>query len=205
MKTSSWIKLIGILCIVFGAWGIIDGISGFLIPEMMEMQEKSIVRLAYIGILINVIYLMAGVFFLIKKPFSLNMMYIALTISFLYGIAPMLFLTRISIFVLLGPFIDAALLIGVFRIGKYYFKSPDELIELFEGDTKRKTLTPLLLKILTFVGLLCLSIPLSIQILWIHVFNLGTNQAERDEIFHSYFPAFLHGKFSLIYLSWKNR
>ena len=64
-----------------------------------------------------------------------------------------------------------------------------------------KTSNPRLLKILTLLGLISLSIPLSIQILWIHVFNLGTNQAERVEIFHSYFPAFLHGKFSLIYLT----
>jgi hypothetical protein len=64
-----------------------------------------------------------------------------------------------------------------------------------------KTSNPHLSKILTFLGLICLTIPLSIQVLWIYVFNLGTNQTERVEIFHSYFPVFLHGKFSLTYLS----
>ena len=64
-----------------------------------------------------------------------------------------------------------------------------------------KTSNPRLLKILTLLGLISLSIPLSIQILWIHVFNLGTNQAERVEIINSYFPAFLDGQFSLTYLS----
>lgn len=64
-----------------------------------------------------------------------------------------------------------------------------------------KTSNPRLLKILTFLGLICLSIPLSIQVLWIYVFNLGNNQAERVEIFHSYFPDFLLGRFDITYLS----
>ena len=64
-----------------------------------------------------------------------------------------------------------------------------------------KTSNPRHAKILTFLGLIILSIPLSMQILWIYVFNLGTNQAERVENYHIYFPAFLHGKFGLTYLS----
>lgn len=68
-------------------------------------------------------------------------------------------------------------------------------------ERQMKTSNPRLMKILTFLGLISLSIPLSIQILWIFVFNLGTNQAECVEIFHSYFPDSFQGSFGLTYLS----
>ena len=64
-----------------------------------------------------------------------------------------------------------------------------------------KSRTPHQLKILTFVGLFCLFIPFSILELWIHSFNLGTTQSERVEIFHKYFPEFLHGRFDTTFLS----
>lgn len=36
MKTSNWIKLIGTLCIVFGALGLINNISFFFIPQWAQ-------------------------------------------------------------------------------------------------------------------------------------------------------------------------
>lgn len=64
-----------------------------------------------------------------------------------------------------------------------------------------KTLTPRLLKILTFGGLFCLSIPLSLLGIWIYVFNLADNQSDRVAILHSYFPEFLHGRYVTTYIS----
>ena len=64
-----------------------------------------------------------------------------------------------------------------------------------------KTLTPKILKILTFTGLFCLSIPLSLCGLWIHAFNLGDNQPARVAIFNTYLPDFLHGRFDTTFLS----
>jgi hypothetical protein len=158
----------------------------------------------------NIIYLLAGIFFLMKKSFSLKIMYLALTLSILCRIVPMLFFSQyssipisnyeINIFSLIGPYIDVALLIGVYRLAKYYYRSDDELVNL-SGGKLRRLLTPLLLKILTFMGLLCLSIPLTIMGLWIHAFNLGDSQANSVAIFNSYFPDFLHGRYATAYLS----
>jgi len=106
---------------------------------------------------------------------------------------------EINIFSLIGPFIDFALLIGVYRLAKYYYRSDDELVNLF-GEKLRRRLTPQLMKILTFMGLLCLFIPLSIMGLWIHAFNLGDSQANSVAIFNSYFPEFLHGRYATSYL-----
>ena len=63
-----------------------------------------------------------------------------------------------------------------------------------------KSLTPQNLKTLTFTGLFCLSVPLSISGLWILAFNSGVNQTERVEIFRSYFPGFMQGRFDLTIL-----
>mgnify|MGYP000221077765 CR=1 FL=1 len=56
-------------------------------------------------------------------------------------------------------------------------------------------------KILTFISFLCLTIPFTIYFLWFYVFDLGTTQAERVLIFKSYFPDFLHGRWSTTILS----
>ena len=64
-----------------------------------------------------------------------------------------------------------------------------------------KSLTPHRLKIFTFVGLFCLSIPITLFALWIHAFNLGRNQIERVEIYKGYFPNFLQTRFATTLLS----
>lgn len=207
MKTSSWIKLIGILCIVFSALGLIDNISSFFMPqwgkdtwpEISPDRLKWMELLAYFGIFVNTIYLMAGVFFLWKKTFSLNLMYTALAISILYVVISLLLVKPydLLLFVLIGPIIDLALLIGVYRIRKYYYESPNEIVKPF-GEI---ILTSPQLKLMTFLGVLFISIPILMQGLWIYVFNLADNQSDRVAILHSYLPEFLHGQYVTTYLA----
>lgn len=223
MKTSSGIKLIGILCIVFGTIGVVNGISSLLIPKLLEVAKEEVaevspvlqrwgVILAFISLLANTIYLMAGVFFMMKKSFSLNFMYIALTLSILCKIVPMMFLQDyisipyfynydFNIFNLIGPFINVVLLIGVYRLSGYYYKSPEEFIEFLGAKTPRKALSPRLIKIFASVGLLSLSVPLSIFGLWIYVSGSEDTQLESVARFNTYFPDFLQGRYSTAYLS----
>lgn len=51
------------------------------------------------------------------------------------------------------------------------------------------------------LGLLCAAVPLLIFGLWIYAFNSGNSQQNRLEIFNHFFPEFLHGRYSLAYLS----
>ena len=207
MKTSAWIKLIGILCIVFGALGIISHISSFFMPQWMmdtwpevpPVRQKWMVRLEFIGIVVNTIYLLAGIFFLRKKPFSLMLMYFALTISLLYVVIPWFFFKPYDelIFVAISPIIDLCLLILVYRIRNYYDASPDEIVKLF-GESK---LSPSLLKLLAFFGVLCVSIPILLQGLWIYVFSITDNYSDAVAILQSYYPEFLNGPFATIYIS----
>ena len=60
---------------------------------------------------------------------------------------------------------------------------------------------PTKFKVLTFISFLCLTIPFTIYFLWIYVFDIGTTQVERVLIFKSYFPGFLHGRWSTTFVS----
>ena len=64
-----------------------------------------------------------------------------------------------------------------------------------------KSLAPRSLKIVSFVGLICIFVPIIIFGLWIHAFNLGTTQIERVAIFKSYFPDSLDGRWDITLLS----
>ncbi len=209
MKTSNWIKLIGILCIVFGISGIFNNVLPLLISEFSEVTGEMIESPPetstwlminnYIGIFVQLFYLLAGVFFLLKKPYSMWLMYSALTINIVYVLIPMFIfkLYHSIIFVLPGVFIDVALLIFVYRIRKNYLKSPDKIVNAF-GEYSPK---PGLLKIFTFIGFICFSISLSILGLWIHASSSVKNQGEAVELFKSYFPDFLQGGYNTSYFS----
>ncbi len=213
MKTSGWIKLVGILCIISGIFGLMESIAHIDIIETEEAKisefspkvQSLVTILGYVGVLVHLLYLMAGVFFLIKKTFSLNMMYIALIISILFLIIPLIIINksdssgylfdyRLSLSNLISPALNMALLIGVKVISKNYYNKPEELKE-------SKILTSRVLKILTYLGLVCFFIPLSILGLWIYAFDLEDNQTDRVAIFNSYFPNFLHGRYDTTYLS----
>jgi len=58
-----------------------------------------------------------------------------------------------------------------------------------------------LFKIATFIGLICMLIPLSIYGLWINAFNMGTSQVERVSVFNGYLPDYLQGSGDVTYLS----
>lgn len=147
MKTSHWIWLIGALCIVIGFLWLTLNIYDLLVPEMTITPEANRPEipanlliwkmvLPYTGVLVNIVYLLAGIFFLIKKPFSVKLMYIALTFSILYEIIPLLFLNKydlpyfhyqFNVFNLIGPCFYAVLLIGVLIISKDYYKPKEEI------------------------------------------------------------------------------
>lgn len=209
MRISRWIILIGVLSIVVGALGIITysglaylNLSGTLpndfdlIPGILNYQG-----FLYFSILVKGIYFIAGIFFLIKKPFSLKLMYAALVISFLYELIAMLMPSaELNISILLSPAFDLALLIGVYKISKYYFLSSEEIVDSQTISTKHMP-NPQRLKILTFFGLIILSIPITIQGLWINAFYSADTHQKRVEIYHSYLPEFLQDPHTTSYLS----
>jgi hypothetical protein len=209
MRISNWVKLVGILCIVFGAYRIMSGVLELSLSQMIQtapalLRPKFII---YLEIFVNMGYVVAGIFFLMKKSFSLNLMYFALTFKIIYGIISLLFIKFPDfpvlniVLELVKPFFNAVLLIGVFKLSKYYFKSPEELAE-FSGKKKRRDIyTPRLLKILSFTGIVFLSVPLLILILRIYSSIMGTTYAESVSIFNSFLPGFLQERSNSSYLS----
>lgn len=209
MKISRWVNLIGILCIIFGAYRIMSGFLELLMANMGETPAALIkpIFLIYIGIFVNMAYLTAGIFFLMKRAFSLNVMYFALTFKILYGITSLLFIEFPEFPILnivselVKPLFNAAMLIGVWKLAKYYFRSPEELAELSNKKTRRIIFTQHLLKLLSFAGILFLSVPAIIFILWIYSSMHSTTQAESVSLFNSFLPAFLQGRYDSTYLS----
>jgi len=159
MKIQNRIKLIGLICIVIGTSGMIWGIFIILMPQIIDITDLTTteippslqrwnVILTYIGILVNVIYLTAGILFLLKMPTSLRFMYIALVIVIMYQFIPMLFLHQysailyfqryeFSFFHLIGPIFNAVLLVIVNRIGKEYYKPTVDYIEPVKEKIKQ--------------------------------------------------------------------
>lgn len=209
MKSSGWIKLIGILCIVFGAYRIMSAILELLLSTTNETFPEFLRPkfLIYMEILVNAIYVMAGIFFLMKKSFSLKLMYFALSFKIIFGSASLLFIRFPEFPVLniaiglINPLFNVFLLIGVFKLARYYYKSPEQMTEVPSNKIRNNILSQKVLKILSLTGILFLSVPLIIFILWIHSSNLATTQAESVSIFNSYFPEFLQGRFDTTYIS----
>jgi hypothetical protein len=144
IKTSTWIKTIGIVCIVFGCSRIISNISVITLSIILKMPSTEIMpelspeilrwqlKLPYIGLFIHAIYILAGILFLVRKSFSLKFMYAALAVSILFNLVPLLFLFRYLIDYgynfnnLFRLFIDVLLIIAVIRISKKYYVPGDE-------------------------------------------------------------------------------
>jgi len=60
---------------------------------MSEFTKKWTVRLGIIGLIVASIYILSGVFLLIKKPFSIQLVYFALLLSVLFSITQSVILT----------------------------------------------------------------------------------------------------------------
>lgn len=218
MKTSDWTRLIGILCMVFGANALMNYVVLFFLTGGASMlllmgsegkvpQPEMLKLVHYFGGVVSLLYPLAGWYFLKRRSFSLKLMYTALILSLLYGLVPMLVLnwyspapnpsSIVNVFFLMGPAIDLLLLIGVYKISRYYYEEPDHVVHLFGTGA----LSEQQLKWITIAGLLCLLVPVSIFGLWIYVTSQGLQQAEAVALFHQYLPEMLRTRFGTAYLS----
>jgi len=57
------------------------------------------------------------------------------------------------------------------------------------------------LKLLTGISFISILIPLLFWVLWIYCFNSKSNQADRVEMYNSYFPEFLNGRYTISLIS----
>lgn len=216
MRINTQINVIGILGIIFGTFGTIEGlIQAFAMPGMLTNglpgtppipadTLKWMARVGYVSLFSNALYLLAGIVFLLKKDYSVRLMYVALLFSLLKGIFSGLVFRLISMPIsegvrldFIGPLIDVILLIAVFRLRKYYLNPPPEQLV----RTKSVYLSPRYLKIWTLAGILCLLVPLSVILLWHHISGFEMPREAKVELFKSYFPGFLRGRWATSYMS----
>lgn len=57
------------------------------------------------------------------------------------------------------------------------------------------------LKLLTGMSFISILIPVFLWVLWDHCFKSQDNQADRVKMYHSYFPEFLHGRYTISFIS----
>ena len=57
------------------------------------------------------------------------------------------------------------------------------------------------LRLFTGISFLLILIPILFWVLWIHCFNSQGNQADRVKMYHSYFPEFLNGRYTISFIS----
>lgn len=100
--------------------------------HMSDYKKKWALRLGYVGIIVSFIYLMGGIFLLIRKKFSLPLAFIALSLGFAYSVfrwiifqqdpSPGMFSLIFQPFQLLGAFISLTLIIVIAASDKTPYK-----------------------------------------------------------------------------------
>jgi hypothetical protein len=142
MKALTWIKTIGLLCILFGVWGgfrflvnlptmqFLDFFKGTE-PGIPPGTVQWIALLVYFGAFVSALYLTAGIAYLKKWRYAQELIMAALILSMLYSSLPKLLLdsgifrhiARLG-FNYIGAGIDLILLAGVLLLRKYYKDMP---------------------------------------------------------------------------------
>jgi hypothetical protein len=202
MNTKSWIKLVGILVIFMGLTGIIGNVS-LLFSKLPDSHIPEFtwhfIYAPKVGLLVNLLLLMAGVFFLLRKKFSIPLIYVALVADIFFRIIPALFLSVYHdlFFIMIRHFINLVLLIIVTHLRANYHE-PEKKVEFFSRTLSY--LSSSTLKAVIIIGALSLFFPVFIQLLWIYTFSTVESYLATDT-FYSYFPKFLHSTSLLNYLS----
>ena len=182
MKTSNWIKLIGIVCIAFGSFPLLTEIIFKIIyafePGGSEivLEQKTPVTLldywnwidSYLNYFVSIMYILGGIFFLLKKSFSIKLMYFVLSLAILQNLLPILLILPKASFenfhiFLFNPFtlsfvgIHVFLLIIVFQIRKNYFENQEKVVHVINLSKAK----PRTYKVLTLMAALMLIVPIS--------------------------------------------
>ncbi|MBK8558349.1 MAG: hypothetical protein IPL65_22635 [Lewinellaceae bacterium] len=208
MKTSNWILWLGIVTIVLGVNGISNGFFAMLMFNTGGSTEPSFVCiLNTAAIFRSAFFVLAGVFFLLKRAISWKIMLAALLFSLFYFLASWLVfalksgeffpINLFNIFGLLGPAIDLLLLLILFRIQPYYPDQPQQQVWLFSTGAPTEST----LKWATAAGILCVLIPASLFVIWVSISNSGLSHEESSALFDRWLPAFLRPRFRVNYLS----
>jgi hypothetical protein len=146
MKTPIWAYITGIFMILFGVYeaqsglelisdlrtlDMIGNISGINFTEKFNLSDLEvtwIIRFAYIGLLVWFIFIIGGIFLLIKKGFSIKLAYVAIASSILFFIIQCVMFNP-SNSVLFGLLVVVVLLIVLLASDKTAFCTEEEFQE----------------------------------------------------------------------------
>jgi hypothetical protein len=98
MKKSSsiWIKVVGIIGLIIGSFGILSGFQGIYLSEMMSMikpndnvsvlAERWMYYSSIVKIIISIAYLIVSIMILRKKPSAIFLFYWIAAASIIFGL-----------------------------------------------------------------------------------------------------------------------
>jgi hypothetical protein len=124
MKIKSWVQLVGILLIFMGGTGLIGNLS-LLFSELPASHTREFtwhfIYAPKLGLLINLLFLSAGVFFLSGKRFSVPLIYVVLVLDIFFRLIPVLFFSvyHAAFFIMIRPVINLIILVIVFHISAH--------------------------------------------------------------------------------------
>lgn len=148
MKTPIWVYLVGIFMMLFGIYEaysslqlfnalrmlvMIENIAGTGLMEKFNLSLSGFerawnIRFVYIGLPIWFLFIVSGIFLLIKKTYSIKLSYMAITFSVLFYISQFFVFTANSN-VLFALLINLVLLVVLFVSDKTIFYTKDEFEE----------------------------------------------------------------------------
>ncbi|MFZ2901002.1 MAG: hypothetical protein WA004_20390 [Saprospiraceae bacterium] len=165
MKPQTWIKTIGILCIIFGANGVFRFLSSFGMMQFDDFFKISsstvqwIRVLLYFGCFVSVFYLAAGIIYLKKWRYAQAIIASALIVSMLYSALPKLLLDSDTFqhiayghginYISAG--IDLVLLAGVLLLSRVYHDSPKEAFQAAVSRRSWRIPASMLMAVLCFL------------------------------------------------------
>jgi hypothetical protein len=165
MKPQTWIKTIGILCILFGANGVLRFLSfigTMQFDDFFKISSSTVqwIRvLLYFGCFVSVFYLAAGIIYLKKWRYAQAIIASALILSMLYSGLPKLLLDSETFrhiayghginYISAG--IDMVLLAGVLLLSRFYQDSPKEAFQSVISKGRMRIPASILLGILFFL------------------------------------------------------
>lgn len=200
MNVRLWIKIIGISTIVLASLTLLTdfifiGVQTFF-GKMHEKDLGEFPRLlmwkSYLGIPVHLFLLGAGILFLKRHAYGLNLLIAAILISTIGELIP------------LNPFgpiyIYIALLIGAYELKQFYYLSPEDIARMQGGTSEDVQLPERNVRSMVIIAYAFLFIPLLLIVLWFYASAQGADFETTKRIYLSFLPEILHayGRASMV-------
>lgn len=207
MNANKWIRRTGIACTVTGSMLLLEAIISIALTTSGKASLYPDRGFHFWDItypLIGLLYFVAAVVYLLKKPYSVKLMLLALSLTILHSFIILLIhhytntVSGVNLPSYIGVAFHVVLFASVYRFKNDYYLSPEAL------ETRYGKITPYskrAVAVMSIAGIVCVCIPLGLIALWAEASQIEGNRAAQVAWFKNQFPEFLRAPFRLNYIS----